>query len=245
MSTQRFFDRPFVWPALLLSLALFVGLALVGWGIGSRSQTSTISSSGSASQMVRADTAKWTIDVRRTVFYNGIAGAYTQIAKDAAVVEDFFDSKNLASSSVVLSTIYTDQNYSNQGTPADYNVHQTITVQTTDVDTIDALSRNLSDINARVGAGTVVSARPPEYYVSTLPELRVALIGQAVADAKARAIQIAKSGGSSVGALQSASSGVVQVLAPNSINVEDYGSYDTSTIEKQVMLTARATFSVK
>lgn len=245
MPTTRFFDRPFIWPALLLSLALFVGLALVGWGIGARSQSSTISSTGSASQMVRADTAKWTIDVRRTVVESGIAGAYAQIARDAAVVEDFFEAKKLASSSVVLSTIYTDQNYSNQGTPVDYNVHQTITVQTNDVDTIDALSRNLSDINARVGAGTIVSARPPEYYVSTLPDLRIALIGRAIEDAKARAVQIAKSGGSSVGALQSASSGVVQVLAPNSINVEDYGSYDTSTIDKQVMLTARATFEVK
>jgi len=245
MPTQHFFDRPFVWPALLLSTALFLGLAWIGWGIGSRNESSTISSTGSASQMVRADTAKWTIDVRRTVLEDNIPAAYTQIARDAAMVEEFFKSKKLASSSVVLSTIYTDQNYSNQGGPTDYNVHQTITVQTSDVDTIDTLSRGLSDINARVGAGSIVSARPPEYYVSTLPQLRIALIGQAIADAKARAVQIAKSGGSSVGALQSASSGVVQVLAPNSINVEDYGSYDTSTVDKQVMLTARVTFEVK
>jgi hypothetical protein len=73
----------------------------------------------------------------------------------------------------------------------------------------------------------------------------VSLVGQAIADAKARAVQIAKAGGSSVGALKSASSGVVQVLAPSSTNVEDYGSYDTSTIEKEVMVTARATFYVK
>ena len=85
----------------------------------------------------------------------------------------------------------------------------------------------------------------PEYYVSTLPQLRVSLVGQAVKDAKARAVEMANSGDSSVGALKSAASGVVQVLAPNSTSVEDYGSYDTSTIQKQVMVTARAVFYVK
>jgi hypothetical protein len=48
-----------------------------------------------------------------------------------------------------------------------------------------------------------------------------------------------------VGRLKSASSGVVQVLAPNSIDVSDYGSYDLQTIDKEVMLTARAVFFVR
>jgi hypothetical protein len=70
-------------------------------------------------------------------------------------------------------------------------------------------------------------------------------LGQAIADAKARAVEIAKSGGASIGKLKSASSGVVQVMAPNSTNVEDYGSYDTSTIDKEVSVTARAAFVVR
>ena len=73
----------------------------------------------------------------------------------------------------------------------------------------------------------------------------MALIGKAVQDAKARAESIAKSTGQSVGALKSASSGVVQVMAPNSVDISDYGSYDTSTIDKQIMVTARATFFLK
>jgi hypothetical protein len=70
-------------------------------------------------------------------------------------------------------------------------------------------------------------------------------LGEAITDAKARAEEIAKSGGAKVGKLMSASSGVVQVLAPNSTNVEDYGSYDTSTIQKEVSVTARASFGVR
>jgi hypothetical protein len=35
------------------------------------------------------------------------------------------------------------------------------------------------------------------------------------------------------------------LLLANSTSVEDYGSYDTSTIEKEVSVTARATFYVR
>ena len=93
--------------------------------------------------------------------------------------------------------------------------------------------------------GANLSPEQPQYYISTLPQLRVSLLGAAIKDAKARASAIAQSGGSSVGALETASSGVVQVLAPNSTNVEDYGQYDTSSIDKQVTVTVRANFYVQ
>jgi hypothetical protein len=244
----NFFDRPFVVPAIIFGVALLAGLCVVGWGIENRNVNNVISVTGSASQNVTADTATWAIDIRRTAYAGGTAAAYAFVAQDGAVVEQYLKAQNFASSSVTASVISTDENYSyssNSGGPVTYDVHQTVTVETTDVNKVEALSHNLSDLNARVSGGTTLSPNPPEYYVSNLPELRVSLLGQAVADAKARAEQIAKSGGSSVGALSSASSGVVQVLAPNSTNVEDYGSYDTSTIHKQVMVTAHVTFYVK
>ena len=245
---MKFLDRPFVLPAIVLGGALIIGLAFVGWGISNRGNQNTISSTGSASEMVKADMAKWQVDVRRTTQEGGIASAYSTIARDAGVVQNFFKNKNLASSTITSSVISTDQDYSyksDPNAPTTYVVHETVTVQTSDVDAIDALSHDLSALNAQVSYGTLVQPAQPEYYVSDLPALRIALVGQAVADARARVEQIAKNGGSSVGALASASSGVVQVLAPNSTNVEDYGTYDTSTVQKQVMVTARATFYVK
>lgn len=73
----------------------------------------------------------------------------------------------------------------------------------------------------------------------------MSLLGAAVSDAKARAEQIAGATKQKVGKLKSAQSGVVQVLRSNSIDVADYGMYDTSTIEKEVMVTVRATFLVQ
>ena len=231
-----FFERPFVWPSLFLSAALVLGLWLVGSGIASRGGN-TISTTGSASAQVTADTAKWVVDIHRTAYEGGTQAAYSQVASDSKAVQKYFEALNLASSTVLVSVIYTDQNYtSNQNAPTTYNVHETVTVTTSDVQKVDELSHSIGDLSGKVGNGTLLSPQAPEYYVSTLPQLRVSLLGQAVKDAKARAEQIATSGGAAVGTLQNASSGVVQVLAPNSTNIEDYGSYDTSTIQKQVMI---------
>jgi hypothetical protein len=39
--------------------------------------------------------------------------------------------------------------------------------------------------------------------------------------------------------------GVVQVMPVGAIEISDYGSYDTSGIEKEVMTTVKATFSLE
>ena len=67
----------------------------------------------------------------------------------------------------------------------------------------------------------------------------------AVEDARKRAKAIAESTGQSVGKMKSAASGVVQVMAPNSTDVSDYGQYDTSTREKDVFVSVRTTFILK
>jgi len=64
-------------------------------------------------------------------------------------------------------------------------------------------------------------------------------------DAQNRATSISKTTGQKVGSLKSATMGVVQVTQPNSVDISDYGNYDVSTIEKEVMITVRASFSLK
>jgi hypothetical protein len=243
---ERFFNRPFVIPVLIGSLSLIIGFWILGATIASRGSDSTIAVTGSASVNIKADSATWQINVQRTTGASGTTEAYGQVVRDGAVVRAYLESQKLASSTVSESVISTDENYQqNQNGPATYTVHESVTVQTSDVEGVDVLSRKLDSLTSKVGTGTLLMPQSPAYYVSSLPELRVSLAGKAVEDAKARAKEIAKSGGSSVGALKSASSGVVQVLAPNSTNVDDYGSYDTSTIQKQVMVTTRATFYVR
>lgn len=71
------------------------------------------------------------------------------------------------------------------------------------------------------------------------------MLSDAIKDAKARAEKIAGSSGKRVGIIKSASAGVVQVLSPNSIDISDYGTYDTSSIEKEIMVTVKALFTIR
>jgi hypothetical protein len=75
--------------------------------------------------------------------------------------------------------------------------------------------------------------------------MRVKLLSQAITDATDRAEAIVQDSGRSIGVLRSASSGVVQVLPEGGVEISDYGSYDTQSMNKEVMVTVRATFSLK
>jgi hypothetical protein len=132
-------------------------------------------------------------------------------------------------------------NNSNQANK-NYSLTQNITINSSDVQKITDLSKNTTPL---VTQGILFSTNTLEYYYSKLPDARIALLSDAVADAKARATQLAEAGGKKIGALQSATNGVVQVLAPNSSDTSDYGTYDTSSIEKNIMVTVKTTFELK
>lgn len=243
---QKFFDRPYVLPAIIFGIFLIGGMWVLGTAIANRGADSTIVVTGSTVEPVRSDQATWRIELRRSSDAFGTATGYSQLSRDVTVVHDYFTNLHLASSTITGSVISTDEDYrQDSNAPKTYTLRETLTIQTNDVDRIDQLSRSLSEVNAKIAPDTRLAPQQPEYYISQLPGLRVSLLGRAIADARARAMQIAKSGGTTVGALKSASSGVVQVMAPNSTNVEDYGTYDTSTIQKQVMVSARVTFYTK
>jgi hypothetical protein len=88
-----------------------------------------------------------------------------------------------------------------------------------------------------------VTAFQPEYLISDLPALRPQLQAQAVEDALVRAEAMLAVVGGQVGTVRSIRSGPFQVSAPDTVDVSDYGMYDTSTIRKSVGATVSVTFS--
>ncbi len=185
------------------------------------------------------------MSIIRKVPESNLQGGYPLLARDLGLVQAFLKTNAITDDQVTVSQVFVEEVYKynqNDGGPREFNLRQEVTVQSKDVHGIDALSKNITELSSK---GVFLQWNSLEYFVSNLPELRVSLLGDAVKDAHARAVEIAKAGGQSVGSLKSASSGVVQVLAPNSIEVTDYGSYDTQSLEKDVMVTARATFFVR
>ncbi len=231
-------------PATILALGIIVAALIGAYAfISVRSADNTIQVTGSAIQDATADTAKWTVSVSRIATQEEIGSATSRVADDAQQVINFFNTAGITPENISTTPVFADQVYSSDpNAPTRYNVREDISIQSNDPALVEKLSKQISSLARK---GILVSPQQPEYYVTTLPKLRVALIGRAVQDAKARAMEIASSTGQHVGALKAASSGVVQVMEPNSVDVSDYGSYDTRTIDKQVMVTARATFFLK
>ncbi len=202
-----------------------------------------LSVTGSARMRVTSDTVKWTVQLSKIADVSGLQRAYADLESDRKKVQSVLIDHSIPSNIIEFSQVFTEQDYSyDANAPRRYVVRQNVTVQSGDISNVTEVAKNIQTL---VSTGSVVSTYSLEYFYSKLPELRVDLLSDAVKDAKTRAEKIAESSGSRVGALHAASQGVVQVMAPNSVEVADYGAYDTSSIEKEVMATVRASFGVK
>jgi hypothetical protein len=208
-----------------------------------RSFDNTLTVTGSTSKQVTSDHVKWVGTINRVVKLTTLKQGYTDMAKDIVIVQDFLREKNIPADQVVISPVFMDQNWDqNQGAEKTYTLRQTIDINSQDVVGITEISKN---INPLIDKGVVFSTQSLEYTYTKLPEERVAMLAFALQDANARASKLAESSGKSVGQLKSASSGVVQVMSAGSTDVSDYGMYDTSKIEKNIMMTVKATFTLK
>ena len=230
---------------LALPIAIFAGAVIFSWAhYETRANTDTLTVTGSAKRAAKADTVKWTGSWSRTVFVDGIRDGFSQMSHDKDVVIKYLKDAGVTDEQILIGAVTTEQiyNYNNPGAPTQYTLRQSMTVSSADLERVTNLAKGIQVLADR---GVIFSAGQPEYYISNLPQLRVELLGEAVKDAQDRAQSIAKAGGVKVGRLQSASVGVVQVLSPNSTDVADFGQYDTSTIDKEVMVTARTIFTVR
>ena len=229
---------------LILGLAIIISTLIGAYAFYQiKSFDNTLTVTGSTSKAVTSDHVRWVGSMSRIVTLDTLKTGYTNMATDLATVQSFLKEKNIPSDQIVTSAVSMDQNYDqNKGSSSTYTLRQTIEVNSTDVNAITNIAKNINPI---IEKGVIFATQSLEYTYTKLPEERVAMLSDAVKDAKARAASLAQSSGKSVGKLKSASSGVVQVMSANSLDISDYGSYDTSKIEKNIMLTVKASFTLK
>ncbi|MFA5763951.1 MAG: SIMPL domain-containing protein [archaeon] len=211
----------------------------------SRNSTDSLSVTGSANKEVVSDNAKFSAEFSRIVKISALKAGYDQIAKDLVIVKDFLKEQGVDDKDVTISTVSMNENYNynqNYQTEKEYTLRQQVEVSSSDIDKMTLLSQLSKSV---VDKGVIFGINPVQYYYTKLPELRVSLLSDAIKDAQARAQKMAESTGKKVGSLKSAASGVVQVLSSNSLEISDYGTYDTSKINKNVMVTVRAAFDIK
>jgi hypothetical protein len=229
--------------SLIMALAVGGGLVKVGAGFAARTDNG-ITVTGSAKTSATADNVAWTLNV--ALSSQLVADAVRKVGADVDAVSAYLTKGGIPASALTLGAVSTYaneewQNGNNTGRILSYRASRDITVRTTDVQLVYKLSQGIGSL---LQSGVNVNNYGPQYYISTLPDLRPQLLEEAMLDAKTRAVAITKAVGGSVGAVQSVKSGVFQVTTPDSTMVSDGGAYDTSTIEKTVTSTVSVTFAV-
>ncbi|MCX7779035.1 MAG: SIMPL domain-containing protein [Patescibacteria group bacterium] len=231
-------------PALILGICFLLGFFALSLALyQTRQEKDMLSVTGSAKQKVISDVVKWKSEFTNQVLISELAQGYNKMKNDEKMVVDFLKENGVKEGEMTILPVFATEVWRPEGGgPRQYLLRQTVEINSNDVQKITELSKNVQKI---VDKGVVFSTISLEYYYSKLPDLRISLLSLAVEDAKKRAEQIGRASGKKVGSIKSATMGVVQVLAPNSVEISDYGTYDTGSIEKEVMVTVKATFQLE
>ncbi|MFA5228445.1 MAG: SIMPL domain-containing protein [Candidatus Paceibacterota bacterium] len=229
--------------SIILGLSFIIGFIIISYSlIQIKSFDNLLVVTGSSKQLVVSDMAKWNASFSRNTYANTLNDGYNQMRLDEAVVINFLKENGITEDEMTITSVSMQKNYrydAPYGQPEEYVLTQNVIVESKDIDKIKIISKEIQKV---IEGGVIFSANSPEYYYSKLSEARIDLLPLAMEDAKKRAENIS---GKKAGPLKSVSMGVVQVLQPNSVDISDYGMYDTSTVEKEIMITVRASFSLR
>jgi len=238
-------------PAIILSIAIvLVGLMLERGVVNFANKTDSITVTGSTERIVKSDTAKWNISVNARVDGdNANRLAIEAVNRNIASIVKFLTKSGIDNKNITVSAVNTgqicmigSQGYENCSVGiAGYNAYANIIVEIDDVDKADSLSKSITNDTSVSG----IAGNNVEYYYNALKDIRVSMLSDATKNAKERAEAVSNAGGAKIGNITSISSGVFQVTSKNSVNYDDYGAYDTGSIEKKITATVKAQFSVK
>jgi hypothetical protein len=204
----------------------------------------TIEVTGSAKEAVTADFARWTINLETKVGPGAQQVGLDRLEAAVDQITAHLTQLGYTDFETPVANVWATYSYpeKSEAIHTGFNVSRSVIVRSPNIEAISELAGNLAPFT---GSGYNVTTGGLELTYQKLDEMRVKLLSQAIADAKARAESIAKESGRDVGMLRSATSGVVQVLSRGGVDISDYGAYDTMSKEKEVMVTVRANFTLR
>ncbi len=227
----------------ILGVSLIISASIGAFAFYSIRSTDTITSTGSVKKSVVSDQVKWTSSITRQATASTLKNGYLALDSDLKSVKNFLTTNGVAEKDIIISHVILNEVWE-QYPNADkkYTLIQNIEINSNEVEKITALAKNTAPLITE--KNIIFTTNSLEYFYSKLPETRIELLASAVEDARTRASQLISASNSKIGKLKSASAGVVQVMAPNSVDVSDYGIYDTSHVNKEIFITVRATFNI-
>ncbi len=200
---------------------------------------------GYAEERVVSDAGTWrgTVTVRAAdpqAGYRGIEEDTTRVLQMLKAAAG--EGGAVSAGPVAMRTVYeTGPGGVQTGRVTGYELERSFELSSSDVALVGRIA---GDASALISQGVNMNSWAPQYFFNDLNAVKVRLIGAATKDAQLRAEQFASNSGVTVGPLRSASQGVFQITRPNSTDTADYGSYDTTTVEKVVKAVVTVEYSV-
>ena len=205
-----------------------------------------INVTGSAQKNIKSDYIVWRgTFTRRDV---NLPAVYKKIQEDLEKVKEYLASKQVNSNEIIVSQITPITIYKKNKDGKDtndiewYQLSQSIEIRSNDVDKIDAVSRQSTEL---INQGITFESSAPDYFYTKLDELKIEMLARATENAKIRAESMVKASGNKIGFMRSAKMGVFQITPITSTDVSDYGYNDTSSLDKKVMAVVSASFEIK
>ncbi len=179
--------------------------------------------------------------------------AYRIIKDDAEELKAYLFENGVTEEELVFNSVDTSPTYQTrydeygnylEEYQAGYELSQTLTVTSSDIDKVELISR---DITKLIESGVQFTSYSPEYYCTKLDEVKLDLIQKATENAKQRIDIMAEGTGGRPGKLLTASLGVFQITAKNSGTGEySYsGAFDTSSRYKTATITVRLNYEAE
>jgi hypothetical protein len=222
----------------LLAIAFVIGAYAIGDGIRDRNRSDVISVTGSAKKRIVSDYVVWNLSV--TSQQPSATEAAEELAGWTTEIRSFLRREGVEANEISVQPILTET-VSRRGRVTGFLLSRTFEVRSPRVREVTEVADNSSALLAQ---GIPLSAGSPQYVYTKLPTLRPQLLAAATRDAQKRAEVIVEATGADLGKLRRVSVGVFQVTQPNSTEVEDYGVYDTSTLEKDVTAVVNVAFAL-
>jgi uncharacterized protein len=205
-----------------------------------------ISVTGSATKEIRSDYIIWSGTFSRRD--SNLKAAYTGLKGDLEKIKRYcaskgVDDKEVAVSSVGTTVVYRKNEKGNDTNDIQYYIlNQTVEIRSSDVGKITDVSRESTEL---IDQGVEFASCAPEYFYKKLDELKLEMLSKASENAKQRAENMVRAAGNRIGLMRSARMGVFQITPATSTEVSDWGTNDTSSLDKKVMAVVTVSFAIE
>lgn len=246
-------EKKNIFAPLIIGVCIVAAALSLGWGLAHfRSGVEhTIGATGSASKDFESDLIVWRGDF--TAHAETSQEAYRQLRQDSDAVKRYLSDNGIDESDISFSSVNIyhttrdiyDENGNYRGVEYEgYDLSQTVTVSSSNLDEVETVATNISSLLA---SGIQFTSSAPEYYYTKIDDLKLELIEKATENAKQRVDIIANKADAKIGKLTNSSLGVFQITAMNTgASTYSYdGCLDTTSRMKTATITVKLLYDLK